>query len=145
MYSHEFIKYQENRFDLFCRVVIRNCSYDNHRSRKRREDRFSFLEELQSGVLDLEKTEDTYVTYSRTYKVKGIDITVVDERIGEAVQFIMPNQRAVLLLSFFKEYSDMDIARLMGISHKTLAYRKKRAMQKLKSLLEGMDHDEKED
>lgn len=70
---------------------------------------------------------------------------MVDERIGDAVQFIMPNQRAVLLLSFFKEYSDMDIARLMGISHKTVAYRKKRAMQKLKSLLEGMDHDEKED
>lgn len=145
MYSHEFIKYQENRFDLFCKVVIRNASYDNHRSRKRRADRFSSLEELRSGVLDLEKVEDTYVTYSRTYKVKGIDVTVSDERIGEAIQFIMPNQRAVLLLSFFKEYSDMDIARLMGISHKTVAYRKKMAMQKLKSLLEGMDHGDEKD
>lgn len=145
MYSHEFIKYQENRFDLFCKVVIRNASYDNLRSRKRRADRFSSLEELQSGVLDLEKVEDTYVTYSRTYKVKGIDVTVSDERIGEAIQFIMPNQRAVLLLSFFKEYSDMDIARLMGISHKTVAYRKKMAMQKLKSLLEGMDHGDEKD
>lgn len=145
MYSHEFIKYQENRFDLFCKVVIRNASYDNHRSRKRRADRFSSLEELRSGVLDLEKVEDTYVTYSRTYKVKGIDVTVSDERIGEAIQFIMPNQRAVLLLSFFKEYSDMDIARLMGISHKTVAYRNKMAMQKLKSLLEGMDHGDEKD
>lgn len=145
MYSHEFIKYQENRFDLFCKVVIRNASYDNLRSRKRRADRFSSLEELQSGVLDLEKVEDTYVTYSRTYKVKGIDVTVSDEQIGEAIQFIMPNQRAVLLLSFFKEYSDMDIARLMGISHKTVAYRKKMAMQKLKSLLEGMDHGDEKD
>lgn len=145
MYSHEFIKYQENRFDLFCKVVIRNASYDNRRSRKRRADRFSSLEELQSGVLDLEKVEDTYVTYSRAYKVKGIDVTVSDERIGEAIQFIMPNQRAVLLLSFFKEYSDMDIARLMGISHKTVAYRKKMAMQKLKSLLEGMDHGDEKD
>lgn len=143
MYSHEFIEYQENRFDLFCKVVIRNCSYDNRRSRKRREDRFISLEGLRSETPELENTEDTYVTYSRTYKVKGIAITISDERIGEAVQFIMPNQRAVLLLSFFKEFSDMDIARLMGISHKTVAYRKKRAMQKLKSLLEGMDHDEK--
>lgn len=143
MYSHEFIEYQENRFDLFCKVVIRNCSYDNRRSRKRREDRFISLEGLRSEMPELENTEDTYVTYSRTYKVKGIAITISDERIGEAVQFIMPNQRAVLLLSFFKEFSDMDIARLMGISHKTVAYRKKRAMQKLKSLLEGMDHDEK--
>lgn len=145
MYSQEFIIYQENRFDLFCKVVIRNASYDNLRSRKRRTDRFSSLEELQSGLLDLEKVEDTYITYTRTYKVKGIDVTVSDERIGEAIQFIMPNQRAVLLLSFFKEYSDMDIARLMGISHKTVAYRKKMAMRKLKLLLEGMDNGTKKD
>lgn len=145
MYSEEFIIYQENRFDLFCKVVIRNASYDNLRSRKRRTDRFSSLEELQSGLLDLEKVEDTYTTYTRTYKVKGIDVTVSDERIGEAIQFIMPNQRAVLLLIFFKEYSDMDIARLMGISHKTVAYRKKMAMRKLKLLLEGMDNGTKKD
>ena len=63
-------------------------------------------------------------------------LTVTDERIGEAIQFIMPNQRAVLLLSFFKEYSDMDIARLMKISHKTVEYRKAMAMKKLKALLE---------
>ena len=44
-----------------------------------------------------------------------------------------------MLLSFFKEYSDMDIARLMKISHKTVAYRKDMAMKKLKALLEGMD------
>lgn len=69
--------------------------------------------------------------------MKGIEVTVTDERIGEAIQFIMPNQRAVLLLSFFKEYSDMDIARLMKISHKTVEYRKAMAMKKLKALLEG--------
>lgn len=60
------------------------------------------LEEVKQDVWDLKKTEDTYSIYSRTYKVKGITIKVTDERIGEAVQFIMPNQRAVLLLSFLK-------------------------------------------
>ena len=105
----------------------------------KREKRFSSLEELQADALDLQRVEDTYVTYSRTYRVNGIDVTINDERIGEAIQFIMPNQRAVLLLSFFKEYSDMDIARLMKISHKTVAYRKDMAMKKLKALLEGMD------
>ena len=140
MYNSEFIKYQENRFDSFCRTVIQNSSLDNLRTRKRHEERYLPLEEVKQDVWDLKKTEDTYSIYSRTYKVKGITIKVTDERIGEAVQFIMPNQRAVLLLSFFKEYSDMDIARLLGISHKTVAYRKKMAMRKLRLLLEGMDH-----
>ena len=67
-----------------------------------------------------------------------------DEQIGEALQYVLPNQRAVLLLSFFKEYTDMEIARLLGISHKTVAYRKKNAIKKLKSLLEGMRNAQKE-
>lgn len=139
MNSQEFRKYQENRFDSFCRKVIRNACMDNRKSRMKREKRFSSLEAMQVEALELERVEDTYVTYSRTYKVKGIDVTITDERIGEAIQFIMPNQRAVLLLSFFKEYSDMDIARLMKISHKTVAYRKQMAMKKLRHLLEGME------
>ena len=139
MNSQEFRKYQENRFDSFCRKVIRNACMDNRKSRMKREKRFSSLEAMQVEALELERVEDTYVTYSRTYKVKGIDVTITDERIGEAIQFIMPNQRAVLLLSFFKEYSDMDIARLMKISHKTVAYRKQMAMKKLRILLEGTE------
>ena len=139
MNSQEFRKYQENRFDSFCRKVIRNACMDNRKSRMKREKRFSSLEAMQVEALELERVEDTYVTYSRTYKVKGIDVTITDERIGEAIQFIMPNQRAGLLLSFFKEYSDMDIARLMKISHKTVAYRKQMAMKKLRHLLEGIE------
>ena len=65
--------------------------------------------------------------------------------MGEALQYILPNQRAVLLLSFYKEYTDMEISRLLSISHKTVAYRKKNAMQKLKVLLEGMKHAHEKD
>lgn len=54
-------------------------------------------------------------------------------------RFYAPTQRRKLLLSFFKEYSDMDIARLMKISHKTVAYRKQMAMKKLRILLEGSE------
>ena len=102
MYDSKFIRYQENRFDSFCRTVIQNSSFDNLRSRKKREDRFSSLDEIQSAAMELDNKEDTYITYSREYRVKGIVVTITDERIGEAVQYIMPNQRAVLLLSFLR-------------------------------------------
>ena len=145
MYTLDFIRYQENRFDSFCKTVIRNASVDSMRSRKTRETRFSSLEDLQDNHLAQEITQDHYATYSKLYRVKGIEVKISDEQIGEALQFVLPNQRAVLLLSFFKEYTDMEIARLLGISHKTVAYRKKNAMQKLKSLLEGMRDAQKED
>ena len=145
MYTLDFIQYQENRFDSFCKTVIRNASVDSIRSRKRREARFSSLDDIQGDLFAPEMIQDQYATYSKLYKVKGIEVTIADKEIGEALQYILPNQRAALLLSFFKEYTDMEIARLLGISHKTVAYRKKNAMQKLKLLLEGMKHAQKED
>ena len=113
MSQKEFRNYQENRFGLFCKTTIWNARTDNLRARKNREKRFSSLDALQLDVLELEQTEDTYVTYERVYRVKGIEVIVRDERIGEALQFILPNQRAVLLLSFFRDYCDMEIARLL--------------------------------
>lgn len=91
---------------------------------------------ISLGVVKKASTE--HVTYERVYRVKGIEVIVRDERLGEALQFILPNQRAVLLLSFFRDCCDMEIARLLKISHKTVAYRKKIAMNRLRMLLEGM-------
>lgn len=138
MISIEFRKYQENKFDVFCKVVIRNACTDNRRSRMKREKRFSSLEAMQMDALELEQVEDVYITYSRTFRVKGIEIMVIDEQIGEALQHILPNQRAILLLSFFKDYSDSEISRFLKISRKTVAYQKARAIDRLKSQLEGM-------
>ena len=50
MYTLDFIRYQENRFDSFCKTVIRNASLDSIRSRKKREALFSSLDDLQSDL-----------------------------------------------------------------------------------------------
>ena len=105
MYTLDFIRYQENRFDSFCKTVIRNASLDSIRSRKKGAALFSSLDDLQSDLYLQEISQDRYATYSKRYRVKGIDVTIENEEIGEALQYILPNQRAVLLLSFFKEYT----------------------------------------
>ena len=55
MISQEFCKYQENRFDSFCRKVIRNACMDNRKCRMKREKRFSSLEAMQVEALELER------------------------------------------------------------------------------------------
>ena len=67
----------------------------------------------------------------------GLKVVVTNETVGEALKFIMPNKRAVLLLSFFMDYRDSEIARTLRITNSTVAYRKKQALKQLKVLLEG--------
>ena len=59
--------------------------------------------------------------------------------LGEALHYILPNKRAVLLLSFFGGYNDIDISRLLGISLTSVARRKSSALIRLRALLEVMN------
>jgi DNA-directed RNA polymerase specialized sigma24 family protein len=65
-----------------------------------------------------------------------LKVFVRNETLGEALKFIMLNKRAVLLLSYFMDYRDTDIARTFKITCATVAYRRKQALQQLKALLE---------
>lgn len=63
-------------------------------------------------------------------------IHVYDQTLGEVLQFLTPQRRNVILLCFFLDYSDADIAKLLRISSPTVGVRKAVALKKLKELLE---------
>lgn len=136
MSTNEFEDYQEACFDAFCKKVIRNAATDIKRKLAKQRDReLDMDDELYNYLLNME-TEDRYSTYVKLYSVKGMHIKITNERIGEALQYIMPNKRAVLLLSYFMDYSDTQIAKTLGISNNTVAYRKKVGLAKLRKILE---------
>ena len=69
MHTSEFINYQENRFELFCKVAIRNAACDNHRKRTNWNKYFSSLDEMQQDSANIDHLEDSYVTYTRNYRI----------------------------------------------------------------------------
>ena len=134
----ELQEYHEHAFDAFCKRVIRNSSVDAKRLYWRKIEISSDDEMLAKYVKSL-KIGDTcdLRAYEKIYYVNGIKVAVKDETVGEALKFIMPNKRAILLLSYFMDYRDCDIARLLKITNSTVSYRKKQALKQLKVLLEG--------
>ena len=85
----------------------------------------------------LPSEDDTYSTYHKVFYVKDIEITVTKEFVGEALQCILPSLRNVLLLSFFGGYNDTQIAKILKISNPTVAYRRRKAMERLKEEMEA--------
>ena len=139
MAQQDFFTFQERTFDVFCKNTIKNLSayalrtYFNTQKRKQSLEDY-MIQEISSAVV-----EDEYHTYGRTFMVRGKSLVVRDEVMGECIQFIPPDKRAVLLLSYFGEYSDTEIARILGISNATVIYRKKDALRRLRKLMEAMD------
>lgn len=134
----ELEEYHEYSFDAFCKKAIRNFAVDAKRIYWKKTTVTSDEDLLASYVKSL-MTEDTYAlnNYEKIYYVNGLKVVVTNETVGEALKFIMPNKRAVLLLSFFMDYRDSEIARTLRITNSTVAYRKKQALKQLKVLLEG--------
>ena len=138
MKQDELEQYHECSFDAFCKKAIRNFAIDAKRIYWKKGMAASDDELLANYVQSL-MTEDTYDLnrYEKTYYVNGVKVVVTNERVGEALKFIMPNKRAVLLLSYFMDYRDSEIARTLRITNSTVSYRKKQALKQLKVLLEG--------
>ena len=138
MKQDELELYHECSFDAFCKKAIRNLAVDAKRLYWKKTMTTSDEELLATYVKSI-MTEDTYTlnNYEKIYYVNGLKVVVTNETVGEALKFIMPNKRAVLLLSFFMDYRDSEIARTLRITNSTVAYRKKQALKQLKLLLEG--------
>lgn len=134
----ELEEYHEYSFDAFCKKAIRNLAVDAKRIYWKKTMTTSDEELLATYVKSI-MTEDTYAlnNYEKIYYVNGLKVVVTNETVGEALKFIMPNKRAVLLLSFFMDYRDSEIARTLRITNSTVSYRKKQALKQLKVLLEG--------
>lgn len=140
MEQFEFQSYHEASFDAFCKKVIKTTVADYYRMERQQNYANLPAESSYSRMVESSVSFDQYSLYRKTYIVKNILVEVHNEEIGEALQYIVPKKRSVLLLSYFLEYSDADIARLLNVSAPTVARRKKAALSELKQLIGGTYH-----
>lgn len=137
----DFFTFQERNFDVFCKKTINNLSAYAMRSYINSQKRNLTIDNCIIQEINSAQVEDDYHVYSRTFTVRGISLVVRDEVMGECLQFIPPDKRAVLLLSYFGDYSDTQVARILDISNATVIYRKKDALRRLRALMEAMNHE----
>lgn len=137
----DFFIFQERTFDVFCKKTINNLSAYAMRSYINSQKRNLTIDNCIIQEINSAQVEDDYHVYGRTFTVRGISLVVRDEVMGECLQFIPPDKRAVLLLSYFGDFSDTQVARILDISNATVIYRKKDALRRLRALMEAMNHE----
>ncbi len=76
--------------------------------------------ELSKKELNRLFVMDEYGVENSHFKVYGYDIEVKDALIAEALQALSERKRNVILLSYFLEMSDADIAREMNLVRSTI-------------------------
>lgn len=115
---------------------------DAFRASRRKQKTEMDIDDPMVAYIHSIQTHDTYTLYSRTFYVKNQPITVRDKYLGEALQYIIPQKRAVILLSYFEGYNDTEVANILGVSPTSIARRKKSALMRLRELMEVCSNDE---
>ena len=70
------------------------------------------------------------------FQVLDYDIEVTDTLIAEALHTLTEKKRNVVLLSYFMDMSDADIARKMNLVRSTISEHRKRSLELMRKIME---------
>ena len=86
-------------------------------------------------------TFDEYSTDYQNFKVLEYDIAVRDELLAETLQELPERKRDIVLLSYFLDYTDVEIADLLKIVRRTVNDQRNKALKELRERMEGKKHE----
>ena len=134
-HSHE--EHIQHSFDAFCKKVLRNEARDYQDALARKRNREVYFSELPVEVLEQFAVRDTYFTDSRTFEVIGHSVCIDDETLAEAISALPVDRRDIILLSYFLDMSDAEIANVLNMVRRSVAYRRTSTLKLLKNLMGG--------
>ena len=137
-------RHRNIQFDTFCKKILKNevIDYENHLAYRRKHE-ILFSELSEQEIKQLFMTDD-YNLDNYQFQVMGYDIEVKDSLIAEALQSLTEKKRNVILLSYFMDMSDAEIAREMNLVRSTIHEHRKRSLEQMKKIMEGTMDGKKE-
>ena len=84
---------------------------------------------------------DDYFAEDRTFDVLGYIVQIASDELAEAIISLPAEKRNIILLSYFLEMTDMEIAELLNMVRSSVAYRRTATLKLLKELMGGKTDD----
>ena len=133
-YRKETIQHQ---FDCFCKKILRGEKIDYQRRLKLQADKEILFSEMRQKQIDELSVTDKYPSDKNYFTVKDFEITVESDLLAAAISSLPPSSRDIVLLSYFLEISDTEIAEMLNIVRRTVQYRRVSSLSKMKKHMEG--------
>ncbi|MBC1227603.1 sigma-70 family RNA polymerase sigma factor [Listeria booriae] len=130
----------QRSFDYFCKKVIKNekLNYERNLRRQRKyEISLSLIEDLNRGNRNLSYT----LGEEHIFSVNGMEVVVLDDILADGLSFLEPNDKDILLLSYFLNLTDEKIAEQLSISRRTLTFWRHKALNDLQKKIKYIRED----
>ena len=125
-----------SQFDTYCKLILRNEAIDCYREIKRHRRKKKFFSELTEQEWVQLSMEDEYEEDIYNFQVLGYDVKVKDILLGEALKVLSEQKRKVILMSYYLDMSETEIAKQLNLKQSTIHYHKESSLELLKKYLE---------
>ena len=126
-----------HRFAAFCKKVLKLSAYKWYEKRKKHEEREVSLSLIyEEYEMDFQDPRE-YFDDSWHFEVQGMDVNISNEQIAEALLKLEEKLKNVILLYYFLDFSNEEIAEICNCHKRTIIRRKKEALGILEKELRG--------
>lgn len=132
-----------NQFDRICKMALKGEAVDYYRHITYRQEHEVLFSELSQKEISRLFTLDEYRAESKCFQVLGYDIEVKDALLAEAIQSLSEKRQKVVLLSYFMDMSDAEIARTMNLVRSTVHEHRRRSLELMKEMMEEYQNEQK--
>ncbi len=125
----------ERQFHNFCVTVLKNEASDIRDEYARQKEKEIFLEDMTvKELLELSVFDELE---SPTVFAVGEDLVLIqNEELADALKHLTDRKRELILLYFFLDKTDREIAFLYDMVRQTVTYQRKSILKQLKQYLE---------
>ena len=135
MNNHDYEQSKVHAFDSFCKTVIRNAARDYYRALYRRMNNETLFCELPNCEYDSLCTYDEYFADENTFHVANDIVIVHDDDIVDALKKLPPDKRDIILLYYFTQMSDSEIAKLLNMVRRTVTEQRNSILKIMRELM----------
>ena len=134
-HSHE--EHIRHTFDAFCKKVLRNEARDYLDELARQRNREISFSDLPVEVMEQLSVCDDYFADDRTFDVLGNTVQIASDELAEAIAALPKQKRDIILLSYFLDIPDGEIAKALNMVRSSVAYRRSATLKLLRELMGG--------
>lgn len=131
-------------FNGFCKKALKCEASNAHRDRRRRQMHEVTFSDLTPQEEEKLHTKDAYSLDERDKAFLVAGKTFTAKQLADALHSLPEDKRNAVLLYYFFDMSDAEIAKLCDVPRSTVQYRRTSSFELLKKFLEDCADDESE-
>ena len=123
-------------FNGYCKQVIKNEAANAHKELNKLTKKEVLFSDISKADEDSLFTVDEYFKDSSYSEISIGEISISEKVLSEALLSLPDDKREIILMYYFSELKDIEIAKLLNLSRSAIQYKRTKGLQLLKEYIE---------